>query len=242
MLTLFSDHEVAAGAVVTIGEGETHHARVRRVALGEQVRLVNGRGDVGVGQVIKLARTQLHVELNRAWSEPPLPEIHLLVPVADRDRMLWLAEKAVELGVSSWRPVLWRRSRDVRPRGEGRSFQDRVRSRMIGALTQSGGAWLPVHHPDATPERALAAGPAGARLLLDVEGAPMLGELGSAPVTLAVGPEGGLEPAERTMMCDAGFRPVRLGPLTLRFETAGVAALAVARAALTDVREGDNGS
>jgi 16S rRNA (uracil1498-N3)-methyltransferase len=34
----------------------------------------------------------------------------LLAPVADRDRMLWLAEKTVELGLTSWRPVVWRRS------------------------------------------------------------------------------------------------------------------------------------
>ena len=57
--------------------------------------------------------------------------------------MLWLAEKCTELGATSWRPIEWRRSASVSPRGSGPAFQARLEGRMISALTQSGGAWLP---------------------------------------------------------------------------------------------------
>jgi 16S rRNA (uracil1498-N3)-methyltransferase len=50
------------------------------------------------------------------------------------------------------------------------------------------------------------------------------------PLVLALGPEGGLADDERQEMIDGGFTPVRLASTMLRFETAGIAALAVARA------------
>ena len=50
------------------------------------------------------------------------------------------------------------------------------------------------------------------------------------PFVIALGPEGGLADEERQEMLDAGFAPVRLASTVLRFDTAGVAALAVARA------------
>lgn len=167
----------------------------------------------------------------------PLPVVHLLLPIADRDRMLWLAEKATELGLFSWRPVMWRRSKNVNPRGEGVGFQTRVRARMIAALTQCGGAWLPVLYPDATPERAIAASPAGARWPPPRRRRAASALPVTAPITIALGPEGGLEPAERSEMIAGGYTPVRLAPLTLRFETAALAALAISRAALTATPE-----
>jgi 16S rRNA (uracil1498-N3)-methyltransferase len=151
--------------------------------------------------------------------------------------MLWLAEKAAELGVSSWRPVTWHRSRSVSPRGEGMIFQGKVRARMISALKQSGGAWLPELHPAAALPHALAAAPDGARVALDGSGHPVTSLPFRAPVVIALGPEGGIEPDELEQVTAAGFRLASLGPTTLRFETAGVIALGVARSALTDTPE-----
>jgi 16S rRNA (uracil1498-N3)-methyltransferase len=158
------------------------------------------------------------------------------LPVADRDRMLWLAEKACELGCTSWRPVLWRRSRSVSPRGEGVAFQQKVMARMTSALAQSEGAWLPQPFPEASLERALLAAPPGDRLVLDPAGTPMVGPSTvplQEPVVLAIGPEGGIEADELEALAGAGFRSVRLGPTILRFETAAVAALAIARTSLS---------
>ena len=87
-------------------------------------------------------------------------------------------------------------------------------------------------YPDATPERAAASAPPGTRLLLDPDGPPLLSVSLTTPVTIAVGPEGGVERDERDLLVAAGFAPVSLSGHILRFETAGVGALAVARAAL----------
>lgn len=235
--SFFAGEPMSAGRVTTLGEGEAHHARVLRVALGDRVRLVDGAGMVGLGQIVKVAKGGTMVEVETLDRLEPPPVIHLMLPIADRDRMLWLAEKATELGVFSWRPVLWKRSRNVNPRGEGVGFQTRVRARMVSALTQCGGAWLPVLYPDAPPDRALSACPAGARWLLDAHGESATALPVSAPITIALGPEGGLDPSERADMLAAGFTPVKLAPDTLRFETAAIAALGIARAALTASRE-----
>jgi 16S rRNA (uracil1498-N3)-methyltransferase len=52
------------------------------------------------------------------------------------------------------------------------------------------------------------------------------------PVRIALGPEGGLEESERTQFIQAGWRTVSLGANVLRFETAGIAALAIVRSHL----------
>lgn len=230
--TFFADGALTVGRNVSLGEGEAHHARVRRLGVGDRVRLVNGAGSIGHGVLIRIVRGHASVELERVTSiEAPTP-VHLMLPVGDRERMLMLAEKAVELSVASWRPTVWKRSRSVSPRGEGVAFQGKLRARMIAALTQSGGAWLPEHHPDAPLDRAIAAAPHGVRLLLEASGTRFPLALADGPITVAVGPEGGIEPAEREALVAAGFTPVALASTTLRFETAAIVALGLARTIL----------
>ena len=108
---------------------------------------------------------------------------------------------------------------------------------MISALLQSGGGWLPDIFPEATIDRAVAAAPLGTRLLLAMDGEPMAGVPMTAPVTIALGPEGGMETGERDAFIGAAFLPVKLAQTTLRFETAGVAAVAIATASLALSRQ-----
>ena len=230
--TFFAPEPPVAGSPLTLGAEVAHHARVRRLDTGAVVRLTDGAGTVGEGTIVRIAKQAVVVDVTRVSMVEPPPPVHLVVPVADRDRMLWLAEKATEIGLTSWRPLVWKRSRSVSPRGEGSMFQAKVRARMISALEQSGGAWLPALYPDATVERAIASTPPERRLLLDAAGAPMLDASLDGTITIAVGPEGGVEPEERSALVEAGWTPVSLGTTVLRFETAGIAALAIARAAL----------
>jgi 16S rRNA (uracil1498-N3)-methyltransferase len=145
--------------------------------------------------------------------------------------MLLLAEKAVELGASVWRPVVYRRSRSVSPRGEGEGFRDKLHLRMIGALEQSGGAWLPTLHPEVELDAALQADSGLSGILLDGGGQPLLALRDSLipPVAIAFGPEGGLERDEQALFAARGWRPASIGANVLRFETAGIAALALVR-------------
>ena len=239
--TFFAPEPLTAGGLVALGEEAAHHMRVRRLDAGREVSLRDGAGRHADGRIVRIAKSHAVVELADVREEPALPAVHLLVPVADRDRMLWLAEKSVELAAASWRPVLWRRSRSVGSRGEGVGFQSKVRARMTAALTQSEAAWLPDVHPDAPLDRALAAAPMGSRVLLDPEAPPLIAHALAAPVTLAVGPEGGVERDEREALEQAGFVAASIPGNILRFETAGIAALAIVRALLARGPHADAG-
>ena len=221
---------------VVLSEGASHHASVKRLAIGDSVRLTSGDGRRVHGVIAVLARERLEVDCDHATLETvaALPHVVLWAPVGDRERMLLLAEKAVELGASSWRSIVFRRSRSVAPRGEGPAFLEKLRARMTAALEQSGGAWLPTIEPESSSLDAIGSGIRGHAILLESFGAPIVDVLAEAhePVALACGPEGGFEPVERDAFAGAGWRAASLGPNVLRFETAGIAGLTLARALL----------
>ena len=225
----------AWGSAVELPESAAHHAVVKRLSVGDPVQLSSGDGRRAHGVISTLGKRRLVVALGEEAVEqvPPPPRVELWAPVGDRDRMLWLAEKATELGVSAWRPVVYRRSRSVSPRGEGDSFREKVRLRMISALEQSAGAWLPDAAEESTLDDALATARPATRILLDAQGPP-LAEVAplAAPLALALGHEGGLDPEEREQFRSAGWRAASLGPNVLRFETAAIAALAIVRSLL----------
>lgn len=236
--TFYAPAAWRSGERVELDASAAHHASVKRLAVGDIVRLTSGDGRRAIGAIVELSKRRLVVAL----ADDPVVEtaeparIELWAPVGDRERMLMLAEKCVELGVSAWRPIVYTRSRSVTPRGEGEGFREKLRLRQISALEQCGGAWLPATYAETTLQAALAEKSSAGRgsLLLDVDG-ESFGDAIQAlelPVRIALGPEGGLEEAERAQFIRAGWRPVSIGTNILRFETAGIAALAILRSHL----------
>jgi 16S rRNA (uracil1498-N3)-methyltransferase len=226
----YAEGAIDAGATVLLGHRAAHHATVRRIEAGDPVAITNGDGFIGRGTIARLAKGEMEIAIEHVEEFGAPSEIRLCAPVADRDRMLWAAEKATELGLSSWQSVRFRRSSSVSPRGEGAAFGEKLRARMIGALEQSFGAWLPRILPDAVPLE-VDAGDA-LRVVLDASGEPILDLLSLRDSSLAVlvGPEGGIESDELERLVAAGWRRASLGASTLRFETAATAAVAVIRA------------
>jgi 16S rRNA (uracil1498-N3)-methyltransferase len=112
---------------------------------------------------------------------------------------------------------------------------------MVAALEQSGGAWLPSVHAETDVEEAARAAAPAARYLLDAAGGRFEAAAAQAGAAVVLGPEGGMLPAERARFTAAGWRPVRIAATILRFETAGIAALAILRAAHTPLAEGADG-
>jgi 16S rRNA (uracil1498-N3)-methyltransferase len=225
--------------VVTLGDSAAHHARVKRLVEGDRVRVTDGAGQMGRGDITAIRRGSMEVTLETLESVPRPYAIHLRVPIGDRERMLWLAEKASELGATTWQAVRFKRSASVSPRGEGVAFGEKTRARMAGALEQSGGAWMPRLLPEVSVhELAVAAGELP--IMLQADGSPLLSlvpHASDATPVLLFGPEGGMEPHERQHLEASGWKSATLATSTLRFETAGIAGLAVLRAAYIQ-REG----
>lgn len=218
-----------AGQRVSLDDNEVHHLRVRRARDREIVELLDGTGLRGTGRLMQTGH-QWAVEVQSAQQESRPAELTLAVAAGDRDRFSWMVEKAVELGVTRILPLETARSSGVAT-GIRDAHLRRLRRQALEATKQCGVAWaVQVEEPlslDDFRERPLT----GPGWLADRSGAPPPTRLGGNPMTVVIGPEGGLTEPERAGLVAAGYLPVVLGPHTLRFETAALAAAALATTA-----------
>jgi 16S rRNA (uracil1498-N3)-methyltransferase len=226
---LVAPGERAVGERIELEAEEAHHMKVRRGEHGVRVRFRSGTGVGGTGTVDADDRRHvLTVELVEAAAPPP--SLVLAVGAGDRDRFFWLVEKAAELGVTDVVPLETGRSVNVATRVRDVHVEKLAR-RAREAVKQSGALWAPRVLPPVPFASFVDAPRPGARWILDAAGRSPEGLDGAATVTALVGPEGGVTEAERAQAVQAGYQPVRIGPHTLRFETAALAAAALIQSA-----------
>ena len=216
----------SAGQRVSLDEDEVRHLRVRRAKAQEMVEVLDGAGLKATGQLLQDGRQWL-VEIESVDRQEPPPELILAVGAGDRDRFSWLVEKAAELGATRIVPLETAHTMGVATRLK-QSHLPRLRRSVLDVLKQCGSSWAPTVE-DCVPlnqflDRPLAA----SGWLADPSGAAAPAELDSNPLAIVVGPEGGFTELERSGILQAGYSSVALGTLTLRFETAALAAAALA--------------
>lgn len=233
----FVGAELAEGAEIALDERAAHRlVRVLRKRRGDVVELFDGAGRVADAEIVEAHRRQgCRVRIRRVEArnvESPLT-VELVQAMAKGEKMDWVVQKATELGVAAFRPVVTRRS-EVRPDGARRRMA-RWREIAIAACEQSGRSVLPALHP---PVALDALSPdARTRAVLSPTARAGLHELAidDGALCIAVGPEGGFDASELDELAAAGFRAVAFGPRVLRTETAAVSALAVAQARFGDL-------
>jgi len=222
------------GMALDLDDDEAAHVRSLRLRPGAVVELTDGRGGRWRGELLEAERRRARCAVGAPLEAVEPYDIELWVPVGNRDRSLWLVEKATEIGVRAIRLVEWERSRSVADAGRSAGCLSRAERRAIAALKQSGGSRLPeIEEAVPLPERVGRPGPE-IRLLADRAGERLSGPLdrGDRGVILLVGPEGGATAEERDRCAEAGFVMVSLGPRILRFETAAIVGLSGVAAAL----------
>ena len=224
--------ERRSGQRARLDRDETRHARALRLDDGAVVALVDGRGSRREGRLGPGTEREREVTVGESLPVPePLP-VELCVAVGNRTHALWLIEKAAEFGAVRIRLLETERSRSVADAGRSDAFREKAERRALAAMKQSGGAWAPVVEPPLELAEWLAGGGARRGILLDPEGPALSAVLaswnGRDRLPVVTGPEGGLSARERRACLEAGLRPARLASTILRFETAALAALAVA--------------
>jgi 16S rRNA (uracil1498-N3)-methyltransferase len=217
------------GSIHRLDDEEAHHLRVRRARPDETVAVRDGAGLVGDGRVRRDGDAWL-VEIETVGTAAPPAALVLAAGAGDRGRFAWLLEKAAELGVTSIVPLETERTAGVATKLRGRHLE-KLRRQALEAIKQSGAPWAPSVEEPVELSRFLTSLPAGVRWLADVSGGVPPASLGAEPVTVIIGPEGGLTTAERESVVAAGYHPVKLGAHTLRFETAAIAAAIAVNAA-----------
>jgi len=236
-IRVYVDASLAEGRELELDERATHRVvRVLRRRTGDALVVFDGRGREAVAEIIRAHRRDgCRIRLGPARDadrESPLA-IELVQGMARGDKLDLVVQKATELGAVAIRPVLTGRS-EVRPRdAAGRVV--RWREIAISACEQCGRNVLPaIHAPvplaefECTAVRRLMLLPGTARSIGDLEES-------AGPVSVAVGPEGGMDADDAAQLAGMGFEAVGMGPRVLRTETAAIAALAALQARFGDL-------
>lgn len=237
MPRFFVDSAFVPGAVIALPDQVARHVQVLRLQAGDALTLFNGRGGQHAARLVEVGRRSALAEIvafEPVEAEPPY-RITLAQGIAGGDKMDWLVEKAVELGVSSIAPLITTRG-VVRLSAERASRRQAHWQALVrAACEQCGRNRIPEIEPALELSKWLSAAPApnepGAlRLMLSPRAQATFDALPdtapNAHVTLLIGPEGGLSPEEEETAIGRGFMPLSLGARVLRTETAGMAMLA----------------
>jgi len=224
---------------LTLDEAETHHAiDVLRMSQGEKAVVFNGRGAEATVEIAAITRKTVTLrKLLHAKSPPIACEITLAQAVPKGKNMDLIVQKAVELGAAAICPLLSERTViQVKEPDEAARKQQKWQAVAIEAAKQCGQNWLPTVHAPRSPKDFFAHA-ARYDLMLIASLQPdalhlkqLLAEnAGKKPrsVLVLVGPEGDFTPAEIGLAKSHGCRPITLGPIVLRTETAAIYSLSV---------------
>jgi 16S rRNA (uracil1498-N3)-methyltransferase len=220
----FPDLSPVPGGILTIGGEEAHHAlRVKRVGVGDVVRVCNGRGVAAQARVgdSRKRRDQWEMDLDVMEVEQVVrarPQLTVLAAAPKGDRLEGMIDGMSQVGVGVWSPLLSERT-VVEPR-QGKL--ERLERIAIEAMKQCGRAWL----LEIGESVGFAAALAGRVVMADASGAPYQ-RTGAEKMTLLIGPEGGWSEAELAAARVAKVQVARFGVHTMRTETAAVVAAAV---------------
>ena len=227
---LYLDVPLASGRTVSVaGEQARYLSKVLRLEPGARLVVFNGEGGEfeARAEQVKGARVELSLgSFVEPQRESPL-RITLAQGLSRGERMDFVIQKAVELGVVAVVPVVTARSvvRLDAARAERRLAH--WRGVAIGACQQSGRTCLPEVLPPRDFTDFLGSAANGENIVLSPDASAAMDAVEAADprVTVLVGPEGGLTDDELSAAAAAGYLPVRLGPRVLRTETAALAAL-----------------
>ncbi|MFE3445549.1 16S rRNA (uracil(1498)-N(3))-methyltransferase [Nocardia sp. NPDC059180] len=221
------------GIAVLDGPEGRHAATVRRIRVGEQITLSDGRGLLAESEVVAAQRDRLELAVRAtAVAEPARPPVTVVQALPKSDR----SELAIELMTEAGADVIvpWQAARCV-ANWEAKADKGigKWRAAAKSAARQSRRAYIPEVtglHRTADLLTAVRTAKADGAVVaaLHESGASRFTDLplGTAPaVTLIVGPEGGLDDAELSALAEAGAEVVLLGPTVLRTSTAAAVAL-----------------
>lgn len=214
--------------VITMGSEESKHLiKVLRKQIGDRITFTDGKGTVAFTEIINMSKQECQVQVLERQKEVNKRTFcfHLVVaPTKNPDRMEWMVEKAVEIGVEKITFIICERS-------ERKHLEiNRMERIAIAALKQSSGTYLPeiqlstfkdylnsLSHNDSDSCRMIA-------WCENQDQTPSISEINinKKEILLMIGPEGDFTSKEIELSIDFGFQAVKLGKKILRTETAAI--------------------
>ncbi|MBW7866957.1 MAG: 16S rRNA (uracil(1498)-N(3))-methyltransferase [Brumimicrobium sp.] len=219
--------------ILTLSEEESKHAaKVLRLQNGDSVEVINGKGELFLGEILDNAHKRMMIQRKEHLVQPKDDyHIHIAIaPTKNNDRFEWFLEKATELGIHEITPLLCDNSeRKV-------INKDRFEKILVSAVKQSKRLFLPKLNDLTKLDVFLKNNPNGllAHCYEDSSKNTTISKeimknsqrwlVQNTPIL--IGPEGDFSQNEVQKATQNGYQFVTLGKTRLRTETAGVFACA----------------
>ncbi len=224
----------SASSIVLEGKEHHHLARVARIRTGDEVWLFDDDGRRILARVESVEKMFTRLcPIRKAEEESPRLRITLGQAVIKPKNMDLIVQKATELGISAFVPLVTSRSLQGRAEsGEGRIERWRKIARESAKQSERSAAPV-IESLQPLAEflgknmrgRKLFLSEGGGRLLRDVLISGLDQSLFPEDVVLLTGPEGGWAAEETEALESAGIQPVSLGRTIVRAETAALCAV-----------------
>ena len=231
MPRFYIEAELAVDTQIELTETVFHHwCKVLRAQVGDQATLFNGQGGeyhVELTEVAKKSATVQVLTFNPANRTPAIRTL-LGQVMSKGDRMDYVIQKAVELGVSEIQLLTSERCEMRLKYDRDQKKIDHWQGIAIAACEQCGMNIVPTIHAPVSLDKWLVSELPATRLVLapNKEKIDVLAHA-TPNIALLIGPEGGLSEAEITTANEHGFINWCIGERVLRTETAPVVALSI---------------
>jgi 16S rRNA (uracil1498-N3)-methyltransferase len=224
---------------MTLDPSESHHCLdVLRMKPGGRATVFDGRGHEATVELIEAAKGRVDVKVLHHSKSPELAcEIVLGQAIPKGKNMDLIIEKATELGAAVIVPLMSERTVVRLDAGELLDKKNKWERVAIEAAKQCGRNWLPEVRKPVAPKAFFEVGEKFDLMLIgslqpDAQSIKTVlhdqfGGKKPRRVLVLVGPEGDFTPAEISLAKGAGCRPITLGPIILRAETAAMYCLSV---------------
>jgi 16S rRNA (uracil1498-N3)-methyltransferase len=218
-------------------EGSDHHhlQTVLRRTVGDEVQILNGKGEEWVARIVEMTARTTIAKLSGSTGKQTEPrlKLNLVQSLPKADKFEWIIQKNTEVGVSCFQPIVSERSLIRLDAATKAKKQERWQKIIQEAAEQSGRGIVPPLRPVLEWREFIARFPKGL-VLLPWEGEQqrslkdVLDAVTALPeqVGVIIGPEGGFAQSEVAALQKLGAIPITLGPRILRTETAGLVAVA----------------
>jgi 16S rRNA (uracil1498-N3)-methyltransferase len=221
-LPFFYSTDISAGHPVSLdADNSKHIVQVLRMKPGERIRLTDGRGTRATAEIIDAHKSHCTVRvIETETAPPPARKIKMAVSLLKQPaRLEWFLEKATEIGVSAFIPLICSRTEKQQFR------EERWRGILISAMLQSQQCYLPELHTPVSLQEVLSTQKAAHTYIGycgDEFEKKLLQGLPADDCLMLIGPEGDFTAEEIRQAMASGSQPVSLGENRLRTETAAL--------------------
>ncbi|MFT5725727.1 MAG: 16S rRNA (uracil1498-N3)-methyltransferase [Bacteroidia bacterium] len=217
----FFSQEISDNKIVLSEEESRHCIKVMRLNIGDEIRVFNGQGQTYMCSIQtkgKYVEAQV-IEVLQTEDAPKLKLTLAVSPTKSADRMEWMVEKLVEIGV--FRLVFIRTEKGER----SRINEKRLVKKAVSALKQSGNLWLPIIETNVNFKDFIENESSETKFIahcFDKDKAQINRAMLSKSACILIGPEGDFSVTEVDLATKAGFQPLSLGLPRYRTETAAI--------------------